>query len=217
MTAVHRKRILQCRPPLHPHFIPAIRHPAIGLQQHRRPQVLIAVPPVRGTAGGAAGAEDALVEAVKPLPVLDGLKIFTTHGRRILLQQIRLNAPVLFPEVAQILERKILLKSINIRPLIYRDKIAHNVHVRQRVNLRLPFILRLNLTQARQRILPIDVHGTRPTNALSAGSPECQRRIQFIFDFHQGIQNHGTTSVQINLVLLQPRFLAWVFRVLFKV
>jgi len=39
--------------------------PPVSLQQHRGAQVLVAVPPVGGAAGGAARAQDALVQAVQ--------------------------------------------------------------------------------------------------------------------------------------------------------
>src|SRR5690606_26194398 len=46
-------------------LVAAVDDPAVGLQQDRRAEVALAVPPVARAAGRAAGAEDALVEAVE--------------------------------------------------------------------------------------------------------------------------------------------------------
>ena len=45
------------------------------LHENGGPKVSVSVPPVGGTRGGAAGAQDALVEAVKLGPVLHGLEV----------------------------------------------------------------------------------------------------------------------------------------------
>ena len=45
------------------------------LHENGWPKVSVSVPPVGGTRGGAAGAQDALVEAVKLGPVLHGLEV----------------------------------------------------------------------------------------------------------------------------------------------
>ena len=45
------------------------------LHENGWPQVSVSVPPVGGTRGGAAGAQNALVEAVKLGPVLHGLEV----------------------------------------------------------------------------------------------------------------------------------------------
>ena len=41
----------------------------VSLQQHGRAQVLVLIPPVGWAGGGAAGAEDALVQAIDLVPV----------------------------------------------------------------------------------------------------------------------------------------------------
>ena len=46
-------------------LVARIGQPAVGLEEHGGAEVFFAVPPVGGAGGGAAGAEDAFVEAVE--------------------------------------------------------------------------------------------------------------------------------------------------------
>jgi hypothetical protein len=55
------------------------------------------IPPVGGAGGGTAGAEDALIEAVKFLAVFWGLKEFTLSGGIVILE-VRLDGLVLLVE-----------------------------------------------------------------------------------------------------------------------
>lgn len=50
-------------------LVARVGEPAVRLQEHGGAEVLLAVPPVRGARGRAAGAEDAFVEAVELLAV----------------------------------------------------------------------------------------------------------------------------------------------------
>lgn len=56
-------------------LVTRVDDPAVGLHQHGGAQVLLGVPPVRGARGGAAGAQDALVQAVQLGAILDGLQV----------------------------------------------------------------------------------------------------------------------------------------------
>ena len=57
-------------------LVARVGEPAVGLQQHGRAEVFFAVPPVGRAGGGAAGAEDAFVEAVELFAVRGGLAVF---------------------------------------------------------------------------------------------------------------------------------------------
>src|SRR5690606_36713832 len=65
MAAIELERILEIVEPFLARLVTAVDEPAIRLQQYRRPQILLAVPPVARAGGRAAGAEDALVQAVQ--------------------------------------------------------------------------------------------------------------------------------------------------------
>lgn len=69
MAAIQAHAIIEHRLPLLLVLISAIGEPAIGLKKHSRAEILLAVPPVRWARSGAAGAEDAFVEAVQLLAV----------------------------------------------------------------------------------------------------------------------------------------------------
>src|ERR1700675_476000 len=51
-------------------LVAAVLDPALGLEQDGGAQIAVAVPPVRGAGSRAAGAQDALVEAVELLAIL---------------------------------------------------------------------------------------------------------------------------------------------------
>lgn len=65
-------------------LVSRIGQPAIGLKEDGGTEVFLAVPPVRGAGGGAAGAEDAFVEAVEFLTVGGGLAVFEALGEEVL-------------------------------------------------------------------------------------------------------------------------------------
>lgn len=75
VAAVQREGVLQLGQALLREVVSGVDHPAVGLHEHGGPQVLVPVPPVAGAAGAAAGTEDALVQAVQFLPLLDGLQV----------------------------------------------------------------------------------------------------------------------------------------------
>jgi hypothetical protein len=82
MTPVQTHAVIQRRLSLLLLLISAIRQPSVTLQQHCRAKVFLRVPPVRRAGGGAAGAENALVEAIQLLTVFLGLQVFFSVWRR---------------------------------------------------------------------------------------------------------------------------------------
>jgi len=82
MTPVQTHAIIQRRLSLLLLLVSAVRQPSITLQQHCRAKVFLRVPPVRRAGGGAAGAENALVEAIELFAVFFGLQVFLSVWRR---------------------------------------------------------------------------------------------------------------------------------------
>ncbi len=80
MASVQAHAVVQHLFPLGRALVARIGEPAVRLQQDGGAEVLFAVPPVRGAGGGAAGAEDAFVEAVELLAVCGRLAVFETLG-----------------------------------------------------------------------------------------------------------------------------------------
>ena len=78
MAAIQTHAVIQGGLALLGVFVARVGDPAVGLQQHGGAEVFFAVPPVRGAGGGAAGAEDAFVEAVEFFAVGRGLSVFET-------------------------------------------------------------------------------------------------------------------------------------------
>ena len=87
MAPVQRHAVIQHTLPLLLVLIPGISQPAVRLQQDGRTQVFLAVPPVRGARGGAAGAEDTFVEAVEAFAVCGGLSVFAALSERNLVSE----------------------------------------------------------------------------------------------------------------------------------
>lgn len=56
------------------------------------------------------------------------------------------------------------------------------------------------LTQTSQCIHAVDIHGTTPTNTLSATAAESQGRIHLVLDPDQRIQHHRSRLIQIQSV-----------------
>ena len=82
-------------------LIAAVGKPAIGLQQDRRTELLVLVPPVARARGRAAEAQDALPFPVELGAVLGGLQTLAVRRRLIRLQP-RLDQLVLREQAGQI-------------------------------------------------------------------------------------------------------------------
>ena len=104
MASIQLVRIVQTLQSLLRHLITGIGDPSVRLLQNRRTQVLISVPPVRRARRRAAGAENALVQAVQKQTVLVRLQILhlVVRAHRRFLLQPRLDRRVLLVEVRQI-------------------------------------------------------------------------------------------------------------------
>ena len=102
MASVQRHAIIQRILPRLCRLIAGIRNPPITLQQHRGTEVLLAGPPVAGAGGGAAGAEDALVEAVKFAAVFFCLAVLAAVGGRGGALEVGFDGFVLFVELGEV-------------------------------------------------------------------------------------------------------------------
>ena len=101
MAAVEPERVLKVVEPLAACLVAAVHDPAVRLQQDGRPEEALASPPIAGTAGAAAGAENAFVEAVDLGAVRGRLLPFLFRCRCDGLEP-RLDRGVLGVEVAEI-------------------------------------------------------------------------------------------------------------------
>src|SRR5690606_37233116 len=96
-AAEQRERVVQLAQALVTGRIAAVRQEAVALQQRRRAEELLRVPPERRAARGAAGAQDALVQAVELLALFRALQ--TLDGRcRGVVDQVRAHLLVLVVE-----------------------------------------------------------------------------------------------------------------------
>src|SRR5205807_4943607 len=65
VAAIEPERVVEPVEALAGPLVAAVGEPAIGLQQHRRAEIAVLVPPVARAGGRAAEAEDALPQAVE--------------------------------------------------------------------------------------------------------------------------------------------------------
>lgn len=102
MASVQRHAVVQCILPRRRPLVTGVRDPPVALQQHGRAEVLLAVPPVGWAGGGAAGAEDALVQAVELAAVGLGLAVLAAVWGRGVALEIGLDGLVLLVELGEV-------------------------------------------------------------------------------------------------------------------
>src|SRR6266404_9567970 len=101
VAAVEPERVLEIVEPLAGGLVAGILDPARRLQQRGGAEETLAVPPIARARGRAAGAQDALIEAVELFAILVALLPFLLRSRRGGLQP-RLDRGILRVEVRQI-------------------------------------------------------------------------------------------------------------------
>lgn len=101
VATVEREGVLESLATLRSELISAVNHPAVSLHQDGGSEVLIRVPPVRGARCRAAGTENALVETIQLLAVINRLQVLALGLGGLLLQE-GLNRFVLGVELGQI-------------------------------------------------------------------------------------------------------------------
>lgn len=75
MATVHTHAVVQSGLALGLALVTRVGQPSVRLEENGGSEVLLAVPPVRGTRGRAAGTQDAFVETVQLLPVVGALAV----------------------------------------------------------------------------------------------------------------------------------------------
>src|SRR3546814_17494896 len=82
VAAIEAERVLKLIQPFARHFVTAVGQPAIGLQQDRRAEEAVGVPPIAGAGCGTTGAQDALVPSVQLGAILRRPQPFLARRRR---------------------------------------------------------------------------------------------------------------------------------------
>jgi len=181
VATVEGERVLEGLATLRSELISAVNHPAVSLHQDGRSKVLIRVPPVRRARCRAAGAENALVETIQLLAILNRLQVLALGLGGLLLQE-GLNRLVLGVELGQI-----------------GNKILDNVGVGQGINLG-GLAINLNLANTGEGVGTANVHGAGTANTLTAGATEGEGGVDLVLDLDEGIEDHGAAVVHVNLI-----------------
>src|SRR5690554_321759 len=187
-AAEYAERVIQVRQSLGLGGITTIHQEAIGLQQARRTDELIRVPPEGRTRCGAAGTENTLVQAVQLLTVFRRLQALDSR-RRGVVHKVRHNFFVLLVEQTHI-----------------HHQVTDNRQARQRAQNQLVVLDHFgNRSDTSQTVLAVHVHAIGATNALTTGTTECNSRILFLGQ-RQHIQNHQILAFrQLDLDVLHVR------------
>src|SRR5713101_3283467 len=114
VAAIEPERVLEPVEALAGALVAAVGEPAVGLQQDRRAEIAVLVPPIARAGGRAAEAEDALPQAVK----------FRALFRRLVALAVRRRLIGLQPGLDQLVLR--------IQPAEIGNQIFQNLHMRQR-------------------------------------------------------------------------------------
>src|SRR5271170_2448288 len=186
VAAVQPERVFQIVEALAGRLVARIHDPALRLQQRGRAEEAVGIPPIARARGRAAGAQNALVEPVKLLPVVMALLPFLARRRRHGLQP-RLDRGVLGVEIGEV-----------------GDDVLDHRHMRQRIDAHRTLHLAHRLG-ASQRIGTIDIHGAGAANALPAGAAEGQRGVDVVLDPDQRVENHRSAIAGVDIVGVQPR------------
>src|SRR5579883_730602 len=193
VAAVEAERVLEIIEPLALGLVAAVGQPAIGLQQDRRAEVALALPPVGRAGGRAAEAQDALPQAVELGALLGRLQALASRrlGGRF---QPRLDRG-----------------KLRVRHREIRHQVLDHRHMRQRVDLDVALHV-VDVLGTGERVGAVDVHRARAAHALAAGAAEGQRAVDLVLDLDQRVQDHRPAGREIDLVGVEARVLPVVRR-----
>ena len=102
MASIEPERVFQLVETVPGRFVAAIDDQALGLQQYRRSQIAIVVPPPAWAAAGATEAQDAFPTAIQPCPLNDRQRPFAVGRRRRVSLQPWLDDVVLSEQMTPI-------------------------------------------------------------------------------------------------------------------
>jgi len=76
------------------------------------------------------------------------------------------------------------------------------------VRVLLDLALLLDVGQAREPVLAVDVHGAGAADALAAAAAEGQRRVLLVLDLHERVEHHRAALAHVDRVGRHVRLLA---------
>jgi hypothetical protein len=137
MTAIEPERVLESVEAFAGPLIATVDEPAMGLQQDRRSEIAVRVPPVARAGGRAAEAEDALPRPVELGALFGRLVALAVWGRLIRLQP-GLDQLVLCVQSGEV-----------------GHEILQHPHVRQRRDPGRPFLQAVDRRETGERVDPV--------------------------------------------------------------
>jgi hypothetical protein len=177
VTAEHLKALLCV-------LVSRVDDPSVGLHEHSRSQVVLRMPPVAGASRLAACAQDALVQTVQEFSILNRLCV------------LHINVLLLRLSLQEWLD--LLVLGIEVRHV--DDEVLEHEHEHEWGDHTLLIVVLGHTTKTGQVMTTIDVHGAGTADALTARSAEGKSRVDLVLDLDQGVQEHGSAIVHINVV-----------------
>ena len=189
VAAIKPERVLELVESFAGGLVARIDDPAVRSEQRGGTEIAIAVPPVTRAGRRTAGAEDAGRRPVDLFLIFARLRALAIGRRGRTRLQPGLHRRVLRVEVGQV-----------------GHEVLHHRHVRQWINLHVPFDLAAGL-RAGQRVEAADVHRAAAADSFTAGAAKRQRGIDLVLDLEQRVQNHRTARVHVDFVGVHSRVL----------
>ena len=185
MAAKQPVRVFEIVETLARGFVARVGDEPVGLQQSRGADKLVGIPPERRAGRRAACAQDALVEAVQLLAIRRRLQTLLL-GRRRVVDEVGLDRVVLLEELAHV-----------------DDEVTDDRQTGQRAQLDRLFQF-LQVRDAGEPVLAVDVHRVGAAHAFAAALPERQRIVDR-FHPYQRVEQHPVVMVERDVVFLDVR------------
>src|SRR5574340_167540 len=165
--------------------VAVVRDEAHRLEERRRTEVTVGVPPIRRTEPGAARAQDALVESVELGAVGGGLQALAL-GRRLVVDDVRSDRMVMVEEARHV-----------------DHEIADHGEAWQRAQ-RHRLLQRVERRDAGESVAPVDVHRIRSARPLAARATKSET-VVLLAQAYERVEQHPVAMARGELVGLHAR------------
>ena len=179
MAAEQSVRIFQVVQTLGRGLVAAVGQEAVGLQQSGGADELVRVPPEARARRGAAGAQNALVQAIEFVAFFRALQTLF-FGRHGVVDQVRFDRVVLLEELRHVHDQ--IANYGQAGQGLQDDGAGQAQHI----------------GQAGQTIFAVDVHCVGAAHAFAAGAAKGNCGVDCL-ELHQGVQQHAFVAIQFDL------------------
>jgi len=153
-------------------LVARIHNPPIRLHQHCGAEEVVRVPPVHRARSLAGCTHNALIEPIQFGPVRNALYLLGLGLLRVLLVSDAVLALQIWSDIP--------LLVIEVRHV--HNQVFDGLRAGQGGHV-LRFYVGVDFAKAGQCVFAVDIHGAAAADAFSARPAECERGVDFVFDF----------------------------------